>query len=329
MLKFLKKSVPWLICLLVFGYLFYQIPPHELWAAISMTSIPHFIFLALLYFFIIHIIDCITITIFLNRFATPLSFKECWVVRGVSYLMMVLNYHAGQGAFAVYFKKTHGAPFSKSLGTLAFISIMDLLLVFTSALLAIQFKDIHYPAFDIKSFMLACMPVLYLGFILWVLFWKNVEHPIVNRFKKFRAVKWLLEHDLFYVFRETTLKDFLILLACRTPMIIVVIGGLNFAMFAFDTAIDWVSLYLFNPIIMFASTLPITPAGLGTNQFLTIEFFKTELAPNADLMNGSVTPSSLLLAASLLWLIANQVIKAIFGAICLSRTSKDLFVETN
>ncbi|OVE82010.1 hypothetical protein BVY03_01815 [bacterium K02(2017)] len=318
--------MPWVFCLLIFGYLFYQIPPKELLAALKLVHIFEFTFYVVLYFFIVHLFDCLTIKIFISRFSTLITHKESWIVRGVSYLIMILNYHAAQGAFAVYFKKTHQASIFKTLGTLAFISMMDFILVLSCALVTLSFSDVAYKGYDIKSYILGIAPTIYIGYLLWILFWKNVDKPYLDRIKNFKLINWVLKHNTFLIFREASYKDYLLLFICRAPMILVIIGGFKLGLMAFQVDIDLESLYLYNPIILFISTIPITPAGLGTGQILTIEFFQN-VVTSPLFEKGIITPQSILLTSSLLWVIANQIIKAIFGAICLSTTSKALFIS--
>jgi len=239
---------------------------------------------------------------------------------------MIINYHAAQGAFAIYFKKTHNASIAKSLGTLAFISAMDLILVITCAVIAISITPITYKGLDIRSLVLKLAPLIYLLYFSWILFWKNVDKPFMNKLKRFKVINWLLKHNVFLIFREAKLKDYITIFLYRLPMIIIIIGSYNFAVFTFQAKIDWVSIYLYNPIIMFVTTLPITPAGLGTGQFLTVEFFKN-LVDSPIFTSNLAKPASILFASSLLWGLSNQFIKAIFGIICLTRTSKDLFKE--
>lgn len=326
--KFLKNTLPWLFCILIFVYLFMKIPLHEFKRALAIVNIPLFIALALGYFLIMHIMDCFTYRHFMTRFSAPITFRECWLVRGVSYPIMILNYHAAQVAFAIYLKKNHKASIAKTLGTLAFVSIMDFILVLTTALIALGFTDTSYRGFDIRSFVFKFAPLVYAGYGLWILFWKNVDKPFVARWQRFRVVNWVLKHNIFLVFRRARAGDFLQAVLYRIPMIVTALGGFQLGLTAFGAFVDWIPLYLYNAIIMFISSLPITPAGLGTGQFLSIEFFR-DLVQNPLVETGVIQAGALLFAVSLLWGLANQIIKMIFGMICLTRTPKELFVKNS
>lgn len=292
-----------------------------------MASIPWLVFYAVIYFFIIHIIDTYTIQYFISRFVTPLSYKETWNVRGVSYILMVLNYHAGQGAFSVYLKKTHKASISKTLGTMAFISAMDLVLVYSCSVFAAFKTNPSEPWMqDLLTSILTFAPVIFGGYLAWILFWKNIEKPAFQWLKKFRITTWILQHDVFLIFREAHFKDYLLLLAHRLPFVVLALGAFNLCLFAFNASIAWTDLYLYNPIITIATTIPITPSGFGTAQILTVAFFQNKVQSSL-FSSGLTTPAALLTASSMIWALFNQILKGLFGLFCLSRTSKALFIE--
>ena len=72
---------------------------------------------------------------------------------------------------------------------------------------------------------------------------------------------------------------------------------------------------------MFVGTLPITPAGMGTGQALMVDFFKGSLVGPAGL-----TAEQILFSSSLIWAFVNLVLKSIFGAYCLHKKSRHLFM---
>lgn len=319
----IKKIIPWIFAIGLFGYLFTKVTMADLVMTFKIANLWLFALFSILYFFVIHTFDCLCMQQTISRFATPISFKETWVVRGVSYLIMVLNYHAAQGAFAIYFKKTHGAKISKTLGALFFITAIDLLIVAGFALAAALYQKSNSA---ISKWITLSVPFLYVGFVVWLAFWKATKTTLMSKLKKYKAVAWVLNHDIFKIFREVKLIDIFKLLAYRIPMIFVVIGGYYLGLRSFGANIDLIDIYVYNPVVMFVSTLPITPSGLGTSQLLVIEFFQNRISsPWID--QGLVTPASLLLISSLLWFLANQVIKAIFGAISMSQTNKALFED--
>lgn len=315
-----------MVCLLIFAYLFRQIEPGQVLAAIQISNLTLFLLYSLVYFLLVWVIDCFALKHFISRFSTPVTFREIFIVRGVSYLFMVINYPLSQGAMAIYLKKIHGASVAKTLGTVGFVMIVDLLLVLSSGLVALSFTDVTLKGIDIDWIAFRLVPVLYLAFFAWVWIWKNTDQGIFKKWRRYKVINWFLSHDVFLIFREATLKDYIALFAHRTPLLVIILAGYNFALFSFQSGLSWGTLFLFNPIIMLVSTLPITPAGLGTGQYLTLFFFQNSV--HSPLIVSNILDSrQILFASSLLWGITNQICKMFFGTLCLLKSPRANFKE--
>lgn len=327
MSKTLKTILPWLFCAIIFYYLFTYIHPKDIAKALVLADWLHFFYYSIVYFVLVLYLDCFALKYFISRFAAPITFRESWLVRGVSYFLMILNYGAGQGAYAIYLKKTHGAPLAKTLGTIGFISVADALLVFTSALIASSLVPVMYQGLNLSRLAQIIVPLIYLFYGVWIWFWKNCDRPFLIRGQRFRIIKWFISHDVFFIFREATLKDYLILFALRAPLLIIVLAGYRWALLSFQADLSWQAIFTYNPIIMFISALPLTPAGLGTSQVMTIAFFKN-LIQSPHIASGTATAANILLTSSLLWFLANQALKALFGGYALTQVSRKLFKET-
>lgn len=307
-----KKILPWFVCGLIFFYLFHQIHPAQVLKALTFVNVTPLLLYSFLYFLLVWFLDCFALQHFLTRFSTPVTFKEILIVRGVSYLFMIINYPLAQGAFAIYLKKTHHAKVAKTLGTLSFIMIADLLLVLTSALIALAFANPDPFLLSIQNLAVEFILAIYLGYILWVWFWKKIERGSLMRLKKYRVIHWLLSHDIFLIFREAGIKDYCLLFWYRLPLLLMIIGGYNFALFSFEATLSWTDLYLYNPIILLITAIPITPAGLGTAQYFTIHFFSHRIQ-GPLLTAGKITAENLLFTSNLVWALLNQFYKVIFG----------------
>lgn len=319
-MSWLKKALPWMICLLIFYYLFEQISFSSVKETLSLIHWPAFLIVSLVYFLLVHMMDCASLSHFISRFAAPIRFMECWRVRNVSYLMMVINYHAAQGAFAYYFKKKHNAPLAKTFGALAFVSAMDLILVISSGLFALLLSGNTPIPQNLKGFIGTAIPSLYAGYVLWILFWKKSNHPFIKKLERFKIVHWILNHDVFFVFKEANLKDFVILFLLRAPIVLLVIGSLNFFLMTLDTKLPWDILFLYNPLVAIVSTLPLTPSGLGTSQFVAIQLLAPHLQ-NTFSNSNQIDGASIILTSTLLAFFSNQVIKVCFGAYSFLRSS--------
>lgn len=317
----IKITLPWIFCILIFIFIFSKIPPAEVLTALKLLNIPLFLLFALGYFFTVFIFDCLTLKHFISRFAVPISLRECLLMRGVSYLIMVLNFQLSQVAFAVYLKKYHKTPLPKTLGTLLYINIADVILIVTFMLGALYFFGDPTQNGKVEILTLKIVPLIYVGFLSWIFFWKNTDSKLVKILRKIKPINWILTHEIFFTFREATLKDYLILLWARIPLVFIFIGSYNLAVISMRGFIEWVPMYIYNSIIMFVGCLPITPAGLGSVQILVMEFF-TPLLKSPIVDHGLITAENFLMTSSLIWILSNQVLKIIFGSFCLLKTQK-------
>lgn len=323
----LKTWLPWIVCIAIFAVFFARVSPREVAEALALADKPRFFAFGLVYFSVILIGDVLSLKHFLSRFATPLGFRETLFLRGATYIIMILNYAASQGGLAVYLKKTHGVGVARTLGTVMFVTAADSLLVFTSALLALVVAPVSLGGVSLRPYVFTVVPLLYVGYGAWILFWRNADKPFIAWLKKFRAVSWLLHHDVFLVFREARARDYGALFLFRAPLVAIVVGSTNLAILSFQGHVDWFWVFLYNPVIMFLSAVPITPAGLGTGQALSVLFFKGVIT-SPLFAAASVNPENLIFTSSLMWNLLNQLFKAIFGGYCLTKTARQDFAES-
>src|SRR5262245_31854781 len=94
LLNLLKKCLPWLVAAGLFAYLFHQIPPRKVAAAMTHIRPLRFAFYAVTYCFLIFVLDTYSLTRVFKRFCIPVSFKEMVPPRGVSYFLVLLKYNA-------------------------------------------------------------------------------------------------------------------------------------------------------------------------------------------------------------------------------------------
>lgn len=317
----LKNILPWLVAAGVFGWLFYIHPPHKVWNALQLVHLPIFIPFALGYFFLIYFADVFSLSRVLKRFGFKVPMRDIWPARGVTYLLMVLNYGAAQAGFAYYLKRTKRIPIWEALSIFTFIGFIDLYWVFTLAFVGSFFQEYQIGALSLKWIIwgLAAAAVILFGFNL--AFWRGRLFPK----KKWKILEWVRSKDIFKLFKEATLGDYLKVALLRTPIHVSLIFSTYILLQTFGTYCPFLPILGSFPIVMLVGILPITPGGLGTSNATMVEL----LYPYITFMEAShVTNQDLLLAASILWMVSNYLLKVLFGMICLKMVSKDLFKAT-
>lgn len=321
----LRILLPWLLCAALFVFLFQKIPPDRLWVALQNIRVGPLVFWSVLYFAMVLYGDCLSLHYVFKRFVAPMRFAEVRRVRGSSFLLAVVNYLLGQAALAYYAKKKYRASLSKAFGAMSFVTTLDLLLVLSSGLLVLGFV----PGMA-KKFNLAVWPVrfvflaLWAAYTAWGVFWSRINDERLRRLQHNKILHWILQHNVFLIFRQASFKDYALLLLMRLPLLFVVIIGVDLAFLPFGASASLSEVFLFGPLILLVSSLPLTPAGLGTSQMLMIEFFSSSIATS---QTSYADARELVFAASLIWTLANQTLKLIYGALCLGGDTSAALIQ--
>lgn len=311
--------LPWGLGLSILIYLVRHIPFEEVVLGFSQIKWGWFFLASFGYFLVVLYGDALGLYYFFKRFVSPVSYSEVLHVRGRSFLISIVNYLLGQAALAYYVKKHYRASLSLAFGAVSFVTVMDLMLTLTSGLLALSVTTTKTPL-SISGGMLRFLVVLlWASYALWAWFWSRLTKETFEKLDRFYILHRIFSHSVFLIFREAKLKDYVYLFLLRLPVLFVVIGGLNLAFYSFGASLPWADVYLFHPIVLLVSSVPITPAGLGTSQALMMEFFESSLSLPTNL-SSAISGAHLIFVVSLIWNLANQIYKALYGAVAVAKS---------
>ncbi|MBI2091618.1 MAG: flippase-like domain-containing protein [Deltaproteobacteria bacterium] len=319
---FLKKILPWIVTAGIFVYLFSKYPPSSIWNSLKTVNILYFCAVASGYFLFMYLLDAYVITKILNHFGHRETFKEMLSARGLTYLIMVVNYAASQAAFAFYQKRKHNVPISEMLGIFGIIVVIDLAILTALAFVTTFFTTWPFEmlGMNIGHFVRLFALIVFAGFVVNILFWKGT-------FGKISFLEKMRKKDFFSVLSKAGVGDYLSVAFWRLPVHIFIMVGMYFAIKPFNANVPFVSILANIPLVFFIGALPISPGGLGTSNAALVELFKPFITAGA-IDAGFVTAGELLLSFSLVWMFANYLMKALTGVICLKFISKDLFKAT-
>jgi len=326
LLKKLKKVIPWLMAAGLLAYLFYKIPPSGVINALAHVNLIFFISYALIYFFLVMMIDVFSLSRVLTQFCVPISFKEMLPPRAVSYLLSLLNYNAGQAGLAYFLKRNKSASFFSAMGSILFIMIIDLNWVVLLAFLGTFFIQLHFKGWDVSHWVRQVGFVVFGSMLLNLAFWRSWFGKIFPWKVKMRWVDWIRGRHLFQTFHEATPFDYLKIALYRFPLHVVIIVSFYFGVRVFDAFIDFPTILGTVPVVLLIGTIPVTPGGLGTVQAATIELLKDHVS-GGILSSGQVSASEILFAMSLSWMFANYFLKALIGLVFLNKVDRELFRE--
>ena len=322
MVKFLpvlKHILPWLAALAIFGYLFHLYPIAQVWKAAQYVQPLAFSLFALGYFLFIFLTDTAVTRWVIARFAKPIPFFDILGARGVTYLIMVLNYPASQAAFAYYLKRRYSIPIFHCLSMFLLIVVVDLLWVTTLGFAGSFVSTVQLGTVNLQPTIQIAALCIYVGFFLWLLFWrKKFRFPFLEEFRT---------HPSFSIFAQAKLSDYLSIAIMRIPIHFTLIISMYIVVQTFQTHIPFLEILAKLPVVFFIGTIPITPGGLGTTNAAMVELLAPSMV-SSIFAEGKVTPAELMFTITILWVFANYVLKILSGMFFLKRISKNLFKPT-
>lgn len=315
----LKLVGPWVVGVGIIVYLFRLYPLATVVEAGKGVNIISFSAFALFYFFFVFAVDTWVFSRVLTRFHHPVKFKELLPARAVTYLIMILNYGAGQGAFAYYLKRTKQVAIFEVLGIFAFIALIDLYWLMGMAVVGSFFQDFQIHGVRLAPIIRTAGGIAAVALAAHLIYWRYFSA------KPWRATRWLREKKLFRIFHEAKLRDYLVTALMRTPIHACIIASMYVVLITFGAYVPFLTILGATPIAFILGVLPISPSGIGVTNGALVELLQHHIQ-SPIIAQGATTGAALILAASLLWIFANLSLKAIVGSLYLMRVSKDLFV---
>jgi Lysylphosphatidylglycerol synthase TM region len=197
-----------------------------------------------------------------TRFNADVSWKEARALRGLTYLATPINWNLGTAAIILHLRRSKGIGAVQSTSSMLFYGLIDLLVLSTLALIGASTLP-HSPVTGPIQRTAAIAD----GFAIAMLVVLMTSRPCWGWLQRFRGAGIFSSH------RQATLADVAVLSAVRTCYF----GGFVFYFWlgtrAFNASVPLLFALAATPIILVVASLPITPAGLGTQQAAMLYFF--------------------------------------------------------
>jgi len=299
LLAFLRRAWPYLVGAAILIALVTRVP-----FAAFRASIGHGPHLALAAFDLASIVallgtDSLAAWVGLRAVGLPRGFVDVSAVRGTNYLLTLVNYALGQGAFGYYLHRT-GAPPARALGATLFLMGINLatLLVLTSAAWAVDGRAL--PNVGLWWILtLGCV-----GFALYLAVIAAAPGVLARR-------AWLT--PLF----DAGLVGHGAALLGRLPHVLGVVITQWLAMRLWGLDVPVADALTIVPALAIAAALPISPGGLGTMQAATVYFFAAH-APGATADERAAAA----LAFSIVHLVYSALAVVLVGLVCVPRARR-------
>ena len=291
--KKFKNSLQWLMVVGIFVFLFEKYPPRELWEVSRQARWLSLLAYGTLYFIYMWVLDAWGIGFVFARFGGhPIRLLDLMRTRAASYLIQIVNYGAGQGVLAYFLAQREKIPILRATGFIVFMSLVDLYWIISLAFMGTFFSAPVLSHVDLRRLISPIWAVSTILFVLMLLY------------PRFRLWAKIMEKIHF--------RHFLLVLALRLPMHLALITSFYYVPFFFHASLPFGHILTAMPIVIFISTLPLTPGGFGTTQIAFIGLLKNSLVTSQ-----SANAENLLLSMSLVWSFVSIALKAIVGVLCL------------
>jgi len=283
-IAWLKKLAPWAIAGGILYYLFADASIAAAWeAALSARLelfLPAMLLVVLLWFWI----DSSAFAFLFTRYNAPLSWAEARSLRGVTYLLTPVNWNLGTAAVILHLRTSKNIGALDSTSTMIFYQMIDGMLLAGYVLIGTTLLPDSPETQSIRNIALAfeCFQI----FNLMVFMGTRPRWPWLER---------LRARGFFRTLRMATMRELGVLLSLKALYFAAWIGIYWLGCHAFGIELPLYLAIAATPAILLVGALPVTPAGLGTQQAAMLYFFSPYGTEEAILAFGLTFPVVLIL----------------------------------
>jgi len=261
--KWLATLVPWLIAAAIIGYVFSRVPIEEAWSIARTARLDVFLPLMLGAVLSCFLIESVAYAFVFTRFNAPVSFAEARSLRGMSYLLTPIHWNVGKAAVILRLRQTKQIPLLESTSTVMLYQTLDGVVLAGLAtlgltLLAGQSEELAGVRSSTAAIVIGMLVNIALIRVTW---------------PRFKWLLWYRKLAIHHAHRRIGVGDLLIILALKGVYHFVFVVVFYIGTQAFGIDLPFALALATTPIIQAVGGLPITPAGLGTQQAAMLYFF--------------------------------------------------------
>ncbi len=286
----IKRALPWLVGGAILAYLIWRIEYTSLLDALSRADVA--LYCAALAVFIVlnFVTDTQNLYAILKSSHHEISFKDARLIRGASYLLMIIDYTLGMGSIAYYLNKLKSIPLLRGMG------LMFLLNYTTQVSLTLMAIVGTFLAADTSSAWLEKIAVICAALLAFCV----LSVLLIKYLPDFRYIRKIKQNDLFKIYIETSFPTYIINIGYRCVFYATFILFFYVAIRAFNIEIPFTALIAYVPVILLVISIPISAFGLGTSQAAMLLLFKDYGSPAQILAFSLVYSASIIIVRGLI-----------------------------
>ena len=290
-LSALKKVAPWVIATAVLYFLFSRVPLAEAWSAARAANLGLFLPAMMVAVLLWFLIDSAAFAFLFTRFNAKLHWSEARSLRGTTYLVTPINWNLGTAAVILHLRSSKQIGALDSTSTMVLYQMVDGFVLGSLAALGLILLPSTPETLSLRNIALGFVVIQFASLVFLV-----AEVPRGEWIEKIRGLGIFRSH------RAAAFRDIAVLTLMKGLYFSVFVGIYWLGCQAFAVDVPLVLAAAATPVIMMAGALPITPAGLGTQQAAMVFFYSPYGDEASILAFGLTFPVVLILLRALLGL---------------------------
>lgn len=288
-----RALLPWLVAGGCLVYAFEVVPFEECLAALRRARPGHFLPVVLSAVLVWFALESAAYAYTFSRFNRALSWRDARSIRALSYLLTAIHWHFAKAAVVLHLNASHDIGILAATSTLLLYQMIGVLVLTLFA----GFGAFFLPPDTVPERAWLGALALAVGLLVaFVLLRSN--RPRLRLLDELRALTLLQAH------RKLEIRDVAIIGGLKVAYQLIFVLVYFFGMRAFGLTPAFSLVLLATPILQAVGSLPIAPAGFGTQQAAMLFLFADPTAQGADraaiLAFGFSLPVTTLIARSLL-----------------------------
>lgn len=266
-----RQVLPWLIAAGCLVYSFEVVPLDESLAALRRARLATFFPLATGAVLTWFALESAAYAYAFSRFNAPLSWREARSLRALTYLLTLIHWHVAKAAVVLRLHSTHDVGILAATSTLLLYQMIGVLVL---ALFAIAGALLLPPT--AAALQVALPSAVLVAVLAASLVAIRSDRPRLRMLDEIRGLSLLQAH------RRFEIRDLAILGASRAAYQMVFVFAYYFGMRTFGLAPSFSHVMIATPLLQAVGSLPIAPAGFGTQQTAMLFLFSDPAVGGRD-----------------------------------------------
>jgi uncharacterized membrane protein YbhN (UPF0104 family) len=292
-----RRVLPWVVGVGLFWFMLSKTELGTVAESLRRVNVPRYVAFVVTFGVVNLACDAFAAAVVFRRTAAPVTFGVVAVVRAASYLPQLVNFHVGQAYTAYLLTRVYRAPGVRVAGALLVVYATTLGALVAVPALLLPFS---YQALPWLGRTLAGLAACGTGYLVLL-----ALKPQVLARRAGISVPF-----------ELGVRGHLALMACRLPHVTVLCVSMWLSFYFFDVTVPLFESFLYIPVILLISTLPLTPQGVGTREFIAIKL----LVPFVVTSDGD--PKAPIIASGVAWAASTAAVSAVISLLFSRRASK-------